>query len=123
MQFSKWFTNVGKFGHLGGAISHMKLKGLNSSIFGYHVSKRTWKTWKIDHCYEKSGKTGIVRKISVIFIQVRENSEKTNCLVHRSFSLTHAWLFAKWLFHLLSVYVNSITLHSVTVSICRLSIY
>ena len=28
------------------------------------------------------------------------------------FLLIHEWLFAKWLFHLLSVNVNFITLHS-----------
>ena len=57
---------------------------------------------------ESHGKPGIVREISTIFIQSREKSEKTNCLIHKSFSLTCVWLFAKWLFHLVSVKVNSV---------------
>ena len=68
------------------------------------------------------GKPGIVREVPIIFIQVREKSGKTNCLVYLSFSLTRALLFAKCLFHLLSVNVNY-TLHGAIASICTLPIY
>ena len=68
------------------------------------------------------GKPGIVMEVAIIFIQVREKSGKANCFVYISFSLTHAWLFAKCLFHLLSVNVNY-TLHGAIANICTLPIY
>jgi len=58
-------------------------------------------------------------EFSIVFIQVRES----NILLHVSFSLTLSWLFGKWLFHLLSVNVNFITLHIAIASICALPVY
>ena len=45
-------------------------------------------TWKIGHFSKNQGKPGIIREFSIIFIQVREKSRKTNYFVSISFSLT-----------------------------------
>ena len=49
---------------------------------------------------KNQGKPGIVREFSIIMMEVRGKSGKTNYLVLISYSLTLAWLFAKWLFYL-----------------------
>ena len=41
------------------------------------------------------GKPGIIREFSIVLIQVREKSKKTNCLVHISFSLTLSMVACK----------------------------
>ena len=53
------------------------------------------KTWKIGHFYESSGKTWNSQDISIIFIQVREKSEKTNYLIHILFQLTLCMVVCK----------------------------
>ena len=66
----------------------------------------------------------MVRDFSIIFIQVREKSRKTNYLVSISLSLTIGLvLVAKSLPYLLSVNVNLITWHCEIESICALPIY
>ena len=52
-------------------------------------------TWKIGHFYESSGKTWNSQDISIIFIQVREKSEKTNYLIHILFPLTLCMVVCK----------------------------
>ena len=61
---------------------------------------------------KNQGKPGIVREFSIILMEVREKSGKANYLVLISFSLTHAWLLANWLFYLFSANLNFNTLHS-----------
>ena len=69
---------------------------------------------------KSQGKPGIVREFRIIFIQIREKSGKTDYLVLILFSLSLSCLFGKWLFNLLSVNVNFITLHSAIANICTL---
>ena len=71
---------------------------------------------------KNQGKPEIVMQFSIILMEVRENKL---CSSHISFinSLTHTWLFAKWLFYLLSVNVNLNTLYSAIANSCTSIIY
>ena len=48
---------------------------------GFILNLETWKTWKIGHCYKKSGKTWNSQGTFYNFIQVRDKSGKTKYLV------------------------------------------
>ena len=72
---------------------------------------------------KSQGKPIIVKEFCIVFIHVWEKSEKIDYLVHMLFSLSLAWLLAKWSFNLLSVNVNLITFLHAIANICTLPIY